>query len=249
MAKVFIDDSGSSSDEPVQYIAGWVGHVPTWNEFSEEWETALAAQNPKPIEYFKQYEARSQKGCFAGFAESEANTKTRNLAEVVTRHNINGVVYGVERSRLNRMIEEHALTIRGEVHQYLQDPFYICMQSLVGFGLGAEYAKHPNDKVDFIFDGTPDSAQAKRYITMWEVCCELLPEPIPNLMGTAIPMNDKEVPPIQAADLLAGQMRMAAQLQADPEPLRLMRQHRPILIQAVDDITVVVQAGDANARL
>src|SRR5687768_8459155 len=103
MAKVFIDDSGSSAEEPVMWVAGWVGQVPTWDAFNNDWEVALAASNPKPIKYFKHYEVRSLSGCFAGFSESEAKAKMLNLAKVIAkyslrgRHSIYGVVYYVGR--------------------------------------------------------------------------------------------------------------------------------------------------------
>ena len=75
MAKVFIDDSGSSTNEPIMWVGGWVGEVPTWDEFSTEWEQALAASNPKPIKYFKHSEARSLTKCFTKFSEAEAKEK------------------------------------------------------------------------------------------------------------------------------------------------------------------------------
>ena len=233
MARVFVDDSGSSAEEPVMYVAGWVGNVPTWDAFADDWENTLAASNPKPIKYFKHYEALARRNCFAGFSESEAKSKMLALAEVTTRHNVFGAVYLVGRQYLNSMIAKYAVT---PVHQNLKDPFYICMNGLIGYILGSQYAVYPDDKVDFIFDGKPGSGQANRLIAMYEVCRDVLPEPIKKLMGTAMPMNDKEVLPLQAADLLAGQVRLAMQLKTeDPEPLSLIRRHRPLWVKVVDE--------------
>ncbi|HEX8844670.1 MAG TPA: hypothetical protein VF791_08510 [Pyrinomonadaceae bacterium] len=238
---MFIDDSGSSAEEPIMYVAGWVGQIPTWDAFADDWEMTLAAPNPKPIDYFKHNEALALKGCFAGFTESEANTKARNLAEVVARHDVYGAVYFVGRGQLKRMIEKEAVVIRDKVHQYLSDPFYICIGSLVGHMLGSQYGKYPDEKVDFIFDGQPGSSQATRFIAQYEVFREFAPEPIKRIMGTAIAMDDKEVLPLQAADLLVGQVRTAGQLMiagqrmAEPELLAIMHQQRPIRIEPVTD--------------
>lgn len=244
MAKVFIDDSGSSAEEPIMWVAGWVGQVSTWDVFDESWNEALHANNPKPINYFKHYEARSLSGCFAGFTEDQANTKMLNLAGAIAKHSLYGehslygVIYYVSRPFLNVMIEKHAVK---PVHQNLKDPFFICINSLTGYVLGSEYTKYPNDKVDFIFDGKLGSKQATRLITMFDVTKEYVPEPLPSLMGSVIPMDDKDVLPLQAADLLAGQARLAFLQKAaqDPEPLGLLRRNMPMWTKLVDKETIV----------
>jgi hypothetical protein len=238
MAKVFVDDSGRSAEEPVMWVAGWVGQVQTWDDFANDWEKTLAANNPKPIKYFKHYEARSLSKCFAGFSESEASTKMINLAETITKYRVYGVIYCVGRAYLRAMIKKHAVE---PVHQNLKDPFFICINSLTGYVLGSESVGYPNDKVDFIFDGKPGSAQANRLASMFEVTREFGPDPIPKLMGSAIPMNDKEVLPLQAADLLAGQARMSHRQRnlGDPEPLSLLRRRLPMWIKVVDEQTIL----------
>jgi hypothetical protein len=236
MGQVFIDDSGSSGEEPVMYVAGWVGQASEWDAFSADWKETLTARNPKPIAYFKHYEARSLTKCFRGFTAPEANAKMLNLAAVITRYNVYGAVYAVARNYLRRMIQKHAVTIKGRAHQNLEDPFFICANSLMGYVMGSESVGHPGQKVDLIFDGKPGSAQANRLTTMLEVCRELAPEPIPHLLGSATPMDDKEALPLQAADLLVGQVRMAVQTRAeDPEPLKLIRQHKFVWVKIVDE--------------
>src|SRR5215218_4723633 len=110
MARVFIDDSGSSSTEPLMYVAGWVGQGETWDKFAVDWEQVLAASNPKPIRYFKLNEAYALKGCFNDFLESEALDKKMALTEVINRHEIYGVAYIVGRPLLRHMIDKHAIT-------------------------------------------------------------------------------------------------------------------------------------------
>jgi hypothetical protein len=250
MAKVFVDDSGSSKEEPIMYVAAWVGKVETWDRFANEWDKALTASNPKPIDYFKHYEARSLRKCFAGFTESQANEKMLNLAEVISRHSIYGVGFMLPREYHRRMIQKHALIIRGHASKILTDPFFICMNALMCYVLGAEHRNSPNDKVDFIFDGKPGSRQANLTIMMYENNRDsFMPEPYRSIMGTAMPMNDMDVLPLQAADFLAGQVRAALPVaadghslipvEADPEPLALMRKHRSINIFAVPESDIL----------
>src|SRR6266851_3102986 len=95
MAKVFIDDSGSSAEEPVMWVAAWVGQVPTWDVFDEDWQEGLYASNPKPISYFKHYESRSLSGCFTDFSRAEADAKVLSMAEAISKHKVYGVIYCV----------------------------------------------------------------------------------------------------------------------------------------------------------
>ncbi|HKZ76891.1 MAG TPA: DUF3800 domain-containing protein [Pyrinomonadaceae bacterium] len=241
MAKVFIDDSGSSKEEPLMWVAGWVGEVSTWEKFSTEWDQTLNANNPKPIRYFKHSEARSRTKCFTSFSETEADEKTVLLAETIANeHPIYGVAYYVFRPFLNAMIEKYSVK---QVHQYLKDPFYICLNSLVGYVIGSQFRNYPDDKVDFVFDGKPGSAQANRVMAQWETLKEfgLGPETLRKNMGTILPMNDQEVLPLQAADLLASQLRLAWMEKGvkDPEPLyTLRRKNVPLWVSLVDEISI-----------
>ena len=135
-----------------------------------------------------------------------------------------------------RLIHEHALIIRERTSKILADPFCICVNALMCCVLGAEHKDHPNYKVDFIFDGKAGSGQANSVITMYELNRDFfMPEPYRSIMGTAIPMDDKEVLPLQAADFLVGQVRAALPVEADPEPLALMRRHRQIFAAVVPE--------------
>lgn len=233
MAKVYIDDSGSSSTEPLMYVAGWVGQGEVWDRFEVDWGQTLAAPNPKPIKYFKLNEAHALKGCFDGFSESEALDKMMALTEVINRHEVYGVAYIVGRPLLRHMIDKYAITREGRAHQNLEDPFFICLNSLIGYVLGAEYVGHPNDKVDFVFDGKPGSRQATRAIAMYEVTRDFMHEPYRSVMGTAAAMDDKVVLSLQAADFLVGQVRAAIKLGDDPAPLALMRRRKFIHVSTV----------------
>ncbi|MGB8508691.1 MAG: hypothetical protein WCD76_09815 [Pyrinomonadaceae bacterium] len=251
MARVFVDDSGNSNEEPVMYVAGWVGQVPAWEAFTDDWDATLKASNPKPIRYFKHSEAVGLFKCFDGFTDAEARSKMLALAEVIARHEVYGVAYAVGRQFYQRMIGKYAVTLRGRAHKMLEDPFYICMNSLIGYVVGSESVGHPDDKIDFIFDGKPGSGQAKRLIAMFETSRDFSPEPdIRRLLGSAIPMNDMDVLPLQAADLLAGQMRVVVRNQSeDPEPLGLIRRRRFVYAGVVSEEAIRLTINYHNAAI
>lgn len=239
MARAFVDESGSSKNEPLMWVGGWVGEVPTWDAFSDEWDRALAANNPKPIRYFKHSEFRSLTKCFAKFSTTEAAEKAANLARAIANdHAIYGVVYYTSRPYLNAMIEKYAVK---PVHQNLKDPFYTGLDCLIGYVIGNQYRMYPNDKVDFIFDGTQGSPTATRVMAQWETIREMLPEPLRSNVGSVIPLRDEDVGPLQAADLFVSQCRLAflEKGETDPEPLGILRRSGiPMWISIVDEAVI-----------
>lgn len=249
MASVYIDDSANSTNEPFMWMAGWVGHLPDWNGFPDAWDEALAADNPKPIGYFKHTEARVKKGCFAGFSEAEANEKMLSMADVVTKHELYGVTCFIDRAVFSEMVKKYAIE---PIQDNLKDPLYICILSVMSLAMGVEFAAYPNEKIDFIFDGTPASSQAIRIVDQFEKVRNNLPEYMQNQMGTATPMNDKTVRPLQAADLLAGQSRLTL-LKGNyviPEPLRLIRERMNVFTQTLraDTLFATIQEHNRQVR-
>ena len=59
-------------------------------------------------------------------------------------------------------------------------------------------------------------------------------------MGSILPMNDLDVLPLQAADLLAGQLRLSSvqKGEQDPEPLGILRRRTPMWISIVDERSI-----------
>jgi hypothetical protein len=73
---------------------------------------------------------------------------------------------------------------------------------------------------------------------MYEFIRSISSDSYQAIMGSAIPMDDVNVMPLQAADLLAGQIRMAAQYQGHPAPLLLLTQHNRNCIQPLDEKSI-----------
>ena len=164
------------------------------------------------------------------------------------------------RKHYSRLIQEHALVIRGRNSRILTDPFCACVNALMCSLIIAEYENSPNDKVDFIFDGKPSSSQANLVIAMYENNRDFfMPESYRSIMGTAIAMDDKDVLPLQAADLLVGQVRAALPVaddkqtlipvDADPEPLAMIKRHRPIFVNVVTEDAIINNIRTNNVAI
>jgi hypothetical protein len=159
MFRTFIDESGNNLLDPVVVAAGWVGTVEEWERFSDEWDDALIAKNPKPLcknkgyIYFKHSEARTSGGCFAGFSTDEAEEKTRSLATLITRYDFSAVGWAVDRDEYTRVVDEVIVRKSGPMYRdYVKDPLYVLLHHLVGLVLHTQSISNPSGNVDFFFD-------------------------------------------------------------------------------------------------
>jgi hypothetical protein len=256
MFRTFIDESGNDARDPLLVVAAWVGKVEAWEQFSNEWLTALEAGNPKPLTpfqgqiYFKHSEARAREKCFSGFSDSEAELKTTNLARVITHHDVGALAFVLYRQQYFQIVEEMVVKKSGRLYQdYINDPLFIALHHLVGLVLGTQYVENPHDKVDFILDGKAGSGPTNRVISMYEFTRSIMPGWFQAIMGTAIPMNDIGVMPLQASDLLAGQIRMASQYRGHPAPLLLLRRHNRNWIRRLDETSIRIFLSQFNVAV
>lgn len=240
MFRVFIDESGNDASEPMLMAVAWVGSVEQWKRFADEWQLTLEANNPKPLvlhkneRYFKHSEARGREGCFAGFSDDEAELKTVNLASVITRYDLKAFGLILDREQYFRIVDEMVVKKSGTLYRnYIKDPLYILLHRLVDWVLHNQYESNPNDKVDFIFDS---GKMSERVVAMFEFIRDNFSHLSPPIMGTLIPMDDKKVMPLQAADLFAGQIRMALQTNGRIfSPLVVLKQMKWYWVENLDE--------------
>jgi hypothetical protein len=114
-----------------------------------------------------------------------------------------------------------AVTIRKKEYDYIMDkcvldkrrvrkilpasaPYHWCFQRLVAEVMKIQSRIAPNLRVDFIFD--ENKGNFERCVKWFRKIYKEMPAPLQKIMGTITPANDKEVMPLQAADLLVGQI-------------------------------------------
>jgi uncharacterized protein DUF3800 len=233
--RVFVDDSGNYPREPWFVLAAWVGTVPEWEYFAQDWVGALEAE--KPIKYFKHNEAGSQphKGCFKGFSDDEVSAKVGQLLDVILKHNVYGVVSAMKHQDHIEVVQGGMPKPKGRLHRYFKDPLYLLFQDIIPVVLQLHLDKGFDGKVDFIFDGakTKRSGTTSHCIDIYEHVKEEFRKrkhSFYELMGTVIPGDDKELRPLQAADFLAGQIRLSKIHDDDmPPPLTAITRKRGIV--------------------
>jgi hypothetical protein len=199
----FIDESGNDGHSPVMVLSALVATGERWKSFSDEWQNELTA--PPKIKHFKSYHAATLSGCFAGFVREEAEAKTDRLTSVVLRHIAYGIVELVYNDEFDQIIKGRLYRPNRRLAREMKDPYFLLFHALVRNIIREQLPC--KTKVDFTFDD---------YSTIGRKCLrrineghftQLLPDSYKDIIGRAIPGNDEDFLPLQAADLVAGQYR------------------------------------------
>lgn len=199
MLQGFVDDSGSDGTRAPYILAGFVLPAEKWASFSDDWQTELARE-PR-IEYFKMAEANEKDGQFAGMPEEFVRCKINDLLAVIDRHEPDGIY-----SALSWM--EYREILKPSMPQgFIDNPYNLLFPAI--FDAILFYQKRKNifpETVDIDFD---EQGSAGWFAT---VCFRFLRqycEPdVQKMLGrTPTMLDDKKVTPLQAADMLAWNIR------------------------------------------
>lgn len=209
MLKAFIDDSGSGGDSLWYVLAGYIGTVDGWDSFDGEW-TGVLHQNPR-IEYFKSSEAESLRpdGQWAGISKEQRDEKIDALIEVIGRCARRAVYTRMRQSVYDELV-------KGNIPLAWDRPYYFLLPSVIGAAINIERIDGDSELVDFVFDSDQTH---ERGIEL------LLPFlfPMQSLYGSLVNVirrDDKKFLPLQAADLLAWQVRRYFSASKEEPPRR-----------------------------
>ncbi len=191
MLQAFIDDSEQHEGDQTYILAAYIHRAPQWAAFSDDWMNVLR-QSP-PMDGFHMAEATLE----------QRAQKLMPLAEVVARYKPWSFAVYVSRRDFN-------LAFKGVAPYAIRHPFFPCFVGIIlqiAQWLAKESIALP---VDFIFD---EQGLIGAEAVMWyDYIKSQQPPEVRALMGsTPIFQSDKEVVPLQAADVLAWHLRRATE--------------------------------------
>ena len=194
MLKAFIDDSGTGGDSEWVVLAGYIATVEDWLAFDDEWQEVLD-QEPA-LKYFKSTEAESLKGQFSGFSKDQRNERIDKFISVIQKRARQAIEVRVRLSYYNSIV-------RGNLPKVLDDPYYFLFTGFIFAATGMERVFGEGQPVECVFDsserfGKPSTEFFKSMRTQYG-------DVIAN--ANVAYRDDKEFLPLQAADLLAWQVR------------------------------------------
>jgi hypothetical protein len=198
VVQAFVDDSRSETGDREFVLAGYMTTAPEWMKFSDAWQSVLR-QSPA-IEYLHMTDAQYLVEEFRGWSESARDKKIMRLAEVVNNH-------APMMSFETRMSQVSFNRILLPVSPYdLRNPYLTLFHALV---VTAARQLHIHDirvPIDFIFD---EQGAIGAEAAMWYPFQKaMLPPELKPMFGAGpIFRDDKQLAPLQAADMLAWHLR------------------------------------------
>lgn len=201
MLQAFFDDSGNVGQGRTCLLAGFVAPAEVWADFSDRWDAAL--KEPPALEYLKMSNAFALKKQFKGWTEAERDAKIARLVDVITA---TPITYGTAVAMVN---VDYLAEGKGAIDStFMNDVFYYLFTNIMEMCLLHQQKEKIHEKVDFIFDDT--DKPAKEIEAIFRQMMHNAPEKIRALNLVDNPpifRNEKVFLPLQAADLLAGQIR------------------------------------------
>jgi len=210
----WIDDTGKSGNDATFTLAGFVGRIKTWAAFADEWTDVLGLKSPRPLEYFKSYEAYGLRNQFKGWTTTERDKRVAALARVVIKFlaipSACGRSFSIPYGDYNEVLAASFNPTNKQFNKH-RNPFALGFVNNMGILLDEAYRRPERESIHLLFDEGIDrkhvlEAEYKGFIA--EVA-KYRPDHYKLLNNkTAEFRNDKCNPPLQAADLLAWHTRL-----------------------------------------
>jgi hypothetical protein len=206
--QAYIDDSGSDGG-PIFVLGGFVAPVERWLPFSVEWKAALN-QSPA-LEYFKMKEAARLRDQFdrrKGWTPDLRDERINALSDIITKYASFRLSGMIRHRDFNNYIKSTPASERG----LATDTPYVFLFLLMNMAIAnASEEFGIAEPVDFICDD--QEGMEEEIAHFWAMNRSRwggnIYRPARELVLKTLPIfrNDREFPPLQAADLYAWQMR------------------------------------------
>lgn len=228
MLQCFIDDSGNSPDGGLFVLAGYIMNEKRWEDFTERWYAQL--QRDFPIDYCRMSDAESGEGPFAGMDRIHRNRKVKDLALVI--HECNPVPFVCQMEWKDWIeIAEGNLPPGFDVPYAVL--FYQMMKSVADFQVKSdELGSFGYLPVDFIFD--EQGAAESKCLKWYHPLKDKVAEPHKTMMSNTPQFkDDRQVMPLQAADMLAWHLRREYQFPDEERPTAGLLNPEGMLVRVI----------------
>ena len=200
----YIDDSGSEPQSKVFLLGGFVSTASRWAKFSDEWDAALREQ--PAIEYFKTTEAahfREQFDRKRGWNEQLRDRRISDLVDIIKANVEVGVHVFMKNDTFHQLISSLPLPYR---NLSSDNPYSLLFAQIMLAVARFQFIFDARDRCDLIFDQQLGfQIEAMQWWALFQQeATDASKASITRYMGSPpVFKNDKEILPLQAADLYA----------------------------------------------
>lgn len=216
MLQGYFDDSGSEGRQPLFILAGYILPAEQWEAFADDWEHECKQIQPR-INYFKLSEAINGERKFDLLPYDVRRYKILRLIEVMRKHKLHGVSASLKWAEWT----EFSAGLRGPAKDQPYSNLFFLLIDVV-----REYQKDlgifpQKTQLDFDLQGKAGQFAIEWYGKMLHPTTPygFEEEYREILEGTPRMLDDKQYVPLQAADMLAGALRLslAGEGKRDPD--------------------------------
>lgn len=199
MLRGFVDDSGSDGSRAPFVLAGFIFPQEKLMPFSDDWRAELARR--PCIEYFKMAEANDRSGQFQGMPDEFVKCKINDLMTVIDRYQPDGIYSALSWPDYRAVLE------RSMPAAFMGNPYHLLFPAVFDAIMFCQKRQGTFPQtVDVDFDEQGNAGWFAR------LCFELVKErcepDVRKMLGrTPLMLDDKQVMPLQAADMLAWNIR------------------------------------------
>jgi Protein of unknown function (DUF3800) len=196
MIQVFLDESDTGT---VLSMAGYISTVERWNRFSDEWE--IACSEKPSIKKFLFSDWSKLNGQFLKLSQEDADQKLLSLYKIIA-DNVSAYVSCAVNPK-----EYRAFFNSKRFPKAVRSPYYCCLLTIMTNLPRLVAESDLTGPVDFIFDR--QVMEEKHIYDAWYQLEEMGLIDRDLIKSSPSFKTDDEVLPLQAADMLAGRMRLA----------------------------------------
>ncbi len=204
MLKCYADDSGShkGDDSNLFVLAGYLMEEERWESFAEQWDIQL--KRDFPVQFFHMTDAEYGDGEFEGMDLVFRERKIKDLALVIADNQPTPIAVSLDKREYDSIVKGVASKERDNPYALL---LFQLMRGIAEFQKWREqiHGREP-EPVEFVFDNQgPEELKA---LSWYAGLVEAVPEPYKTIMAnTPVFRNDRDILPLQAADMLAWHVR------------------------------------------
>jgi hypothetical protein len=213
MLQAWFDDTGKDGRSPIFMLAGVVAPVRNWAAFADSWDNALKGK-PRPLEYFKAYEAHWRCGQFKGWTQLERDHKVSELTAIIEQYVCwpgagAGVTFSVQHDDYDSIVVP-CLSPENRKLRHHRRPFDLAFVATIGAMLQEAYTRPTRQLLHLLFDEGIETKEILKnsYLRFVDYLTRERPKHIDLLHNKDAEFrDDKHEPPLQAADLFAWHAR------------------------------------------
>jgi hypothetical protein len=206
--QAWFDDSGTKGTGRFMTVAGLFGPAEIFASVADEWDRCLRAKHPGAIRYFKMDEACGLDGEFRHWREDNRDAKVRQMAGVIDRDDLYEIAVTLDLELFGSIYGSWG-AIPG--HHALSRPYMMLFHIAVVVALAEAVHRGYDKKLEMVFD--QQDVFKKTIIDGWD---DIVRAEEGTRFGAVLPnqpgfRDDMDFVILQAADLLAGEIRLAGE--------------------------------------